>query len=171
MDVDAAVQLMVLRELLASHDKACLDNIASSMGYTSEGISKHSAAAKCQSLEARLYDGGVPKMRNGGVTARMQSVGATGKKKTVCGAELLERLALAGFGKKRLKRFERALKLVHGLLMGKLLGGPGVHCLLTCFNCIVADANDQMFGKMRCERIKLRAQYCLVMSIVPILFH
>ena len=109
-DVDAAVQLIVLRGLLASRDKTCLDKIASSMGYTSEGISKHSPAAKCQSLEARLYDGGVPKKWNGGVTASMQSIGTTGRTKTVIGAELLERLALAGVSKKRLRRFERALK-------------------------------------------------------------
>jgi hypothetical protein len=114
MNEDAVV-LIVLSELIAK-DSACLHKVALAMGYTFEGIRKHTLAAKCHSIEARLHGGRVPNLRSGGVTASMQSTGATGRSKGHIGTLLLEGLAKAGFGKKRLKQAPKQMKQVQRAL-------------------------------------------------------
>jgi len=52
--------------------------LARHLGYSSEGIEKDSWAARGMSVEARSHGGGVPSMQYGGVTASLQSIGATG---------------------------------------------------------------------------------------------
>jgi len=53
--------------------------IVNSLGYYCNGISKGSRAAKGHSMEARANGGGVPSMLEGGITASLQSIGATGR--------------------------------------------------------------------------------------------
>ena len=48
------------------------------LGFGSGGVTKHSIAAQAMSREAKMHGGGVPKMRDGGVTASLQRIGATG---------------------------------------------------------------------------------------------
>ncbi|CAE7947248.1 ESS2, partial [Symbiodinium sp. KB8] len=52
--------------------------LAEHLGYQFVGIKKGSHAALGQSLEARAHGGGVPSMMRGGVTASLQSIGASG---------------------------------------------------------------------------------------------
>jgi hypothetical protein len=51
---------------------------AHNFGFSDIGIQKHTSAATAMSIEARANGGGVPKMRDGGITASLQSIGASG---------------------------------------------------------------------------------------------
>ena len=71
-------------------------DIAHRMGYTPAGVSKGSLASKGMGIEARANDGGVPKMGDGGITASMQSIGATCDIKPQAAASIQAGLARAG---------------------------------------------------------------------------
>ncbi len=73
-------------------------DIAHNIGYESTGIQKGSFAAEGMSREARACGGGVPKMVDGGVSASLQSIGATGYIKPA--AEQATSYALARAGMK-----------------------------------------------------------------------
>ena len=69
---------------------------ADKMGYTSEGISKYSLAAQGMSIEAIANGGGVPPMREGGITASLQSIGACGYIKPAAEAAIQDGLVRGG---------------------------------------------------------------------------
>ena len=70
--------------------------IAQHLGYDSGGIRKGSTAASGHSMEACACGGGVAPMRRGGVTASLQSIGATGQIKPEAKLALTEALRRAG---------------------------------------------------------------------------
>ena len=70
--------------------------LAQGMGYTSSGIQKGWYAARGMSLEAKFYGGGVPKMAHGGITASLQSIGATGHIKPAAYNSLSHALEASG---------------------------------------------------------------------------
>ena len=55
---------------------------ANNLGYSTSGIGKGSFAAQAMSYEARASGGGVRSMREGGISASLQSIGATGRIKS-----------------------------------------------------------------------------------------
>lgn len=79
------------REMVARGPEIC-----NSMGYTTYGIQKSSLAADGMSIEARANGGGVPKMRNGGITASLQSIGAAGYIKPEAAASIHDGLVRGG---------------------------------------------------------------------------
>mmetsp|Transcript_36914 Transcript_36914/g.104168 ORF Transcript_36914/g.104168 Transcript_36914/m.104168 type:complete len:137 (+) Transcript_36914:825-1235(+) len=59
--------------------RAVLPVAAQALGWGPDGrITKGSVASKGMSMEARANGGGVPKMKDGGVSASFQSIAATG---------------------------------------------------------------------------------------------
>jgi len=65
--------------------------LADHLGYSREGIRRGTHAACGMSVEAKAHGGGVPSMCSGGVTASLQSIGATGQikpeaKRAIAGA-------------------------------------------------------------------------------------
>lgn len=53
-------------------------DLAHHLGYAPTGIQKGSPAARVMSNEAKRYGGTIPSVKDGGITASLQSVGASG---------------------------------------------------------------------------------------------
>ncbi len=81
--------------------QAAAPYLANQIGWEKGGILKYSIAAKAMSTEARAYGGGVPKMSDGGVSASLQSIGATGYVKPMAATSL--RTALGRYGSRTIK--------------------------------------------------------------------
>ena len=71
-------------------------SICNELGYSSTGISKGSLASSAMSLEARANGGGVLPMKYGGITAALQSIGASGKIKNVAAVSIHDGLVRGG---------------------------------------------------------------------------
>ncbi len=81
--------------------QAAAPRLAHQAGWESGGILKSSIAAQAMSMEARAHGGGVPKMCNGGVSASLQSIGATGYVKPTAAKSL--GIALGRYGARTIK--------------------------------------------------------------------
>jgi hypothetical protein len=70
--------------------------ICNELGYGSTGISKGTLASYAMSLEAKANGGGVLPMKYGGITAALQSIGATGRIKDAAAASIHDALVRGG---------------------------------------------------------------------------
>ena len=70
--------------------------LAQHLGYRTGGIHKGSLAAQGMSIEARDHGGGVPGLKDGGVTASLQSIGASGYVKPEAKANLAAHMRHCG---------------------------------------------------------------------------
>eukprot|EP00798_Chlamydomonas_sp_ICE-L_P024842 gene24842-10496_t len=91
--------------------KARAPEIANYMGYHSGGIQKYSMAAEGMRREARTCGGGVPSMANGGVSASLQSIEATGMVKVDAERSLSD--ALTGLGMKTVDGSSNRIRLLN----------------------------------------------------------